>query len=66
MLVTDDELWFGEQGYDISYEDADGWTWAALHLRSNSSSNVPRYGRGASQLEAVASARRRYEVEQIA
>jgi hypothetical protein len=63
--VKSDEDWFSELDYDVLYEEADGWTWAALLCRSNPSAVVPRYGRGASPEEGVASARRRYEVEQI-
>jgi hypothetical protein len=63
--VTTDENWFASVGFDVSYEEADGWTWAALHRHGNPKSVVPKYGRGTSKQEAVASARRRYEVEQI-
>jgi hypothetical protein len=63
--MANDEQWFHELDYDVDYEEADGWTWASLRRRSNPSAVVPRYGRGTSRDEAVASARRRYEVEQI-
>jgi hypothetical protein len=63
--VTTDEDWFNELDYEVFYEEADGWTWANLRRRSNQLAVVARYGRGASRNQAVASARRRYEVEQI-
>ena len=52
-------------GYDVEFEVADGCTWVALRPRSNPSFVVPRYGRGVSEEEAVESAARRFQVEQI-
>jgi hypothetical protein len=63
--VNPAEEWFRELDYDVFYDEADGWTWAHLRRRSNPSAVVLRYGRGHSRDEAVASAKRRYEVEQI-
>jgi hypothetical protein len=57
VRVASDEDWFAVVGFDVSYEDADGWAWAALHRHGNPQSVVPRFGRGASQQEALASAR---------
>ena len=47
------------------YEAADGFTWVALRPRTNRSFVIPRYGRGASEDEAMESAAGRYRVEQI-
>jgi hypothetical protein len=44
---------------------SDGFTWVALRPRTNPNCVIPRYGRGASDDEAVESAARRYRVEQI-
>jgi hypothetical protein len=65
VRVNPAEEWFRELDYDVFYDEADGWTWAHLRRRNNPSAVVPRYGRGHSRDEAVASAKRRYEVEQI-
>jgi hypothetical protein len=60
-----DEEWFSAQGFDVSFDETDGWRWAVLHRHGNRASAVPRYGRGSSPQEALSSARKRYEVEQI-
>jgi hypothetical protein len=61
--VQTDEEWFN--ALDVFYEEADGWVWANLRRRSNPSAVVPRYGRGRSRDQSLASPNRRYEVEQI-
>jgi hypothetical protein len=63
--MSDARAWFGELGYDVEFEVADGFTWAALRPRTNRSCVIPRYGRGASEDEAIESAAGRYRVEQI-
>jgi hypothetical protein len=63
--VNQAEQWFRELDYDVFYDEADGWTWAHLRRRGNPSAVVPRYGRGRSPDEAVASAKSRWEVEQV-
>ncbi len=63
--MSDAGAWFGDLGYDIEFEVADGFTWVALRPRANPNFVVPRYGRGASEDEAIESAAGRYRVEQI-
>jgi hypothetical protein len=63
--MSDGRAWLGELGYDIEIEVADGFTWAALRPRTNQDFVIQRYGRGASENEAIESAARRYRVEQI-
>ncbi len=63
--MSDDRAWLRELGYDIEVEVGDGFTWAALRGRTNPDRVVPRYGRGASEDEAIESAARRYRAEQI-
>ena len=52
-------------GFDVVFDEADGFVWATLVRRSNSTARVPRYGRGATQAEALDSAERRWQVEQV-
>ena len=63
--MSDGRAWLGGLGYDIEVEIAGGFTWVALRPRTNPDFVMPRYGRGASEDEAVESAARRYRVEQI-
>ena len=63
--MSDARAWFSELGYDIEFEVADGFTWVALRPRTNPNFVIPRYGRGASEDEAIESAAGRYRVEQI-
>jgi hypothetical protein len=63
--MSEARAWLDELGYDIEAEVADGFTWVALRPRANPNFVIPRYGRGASEDEAVESAARRYRVEQI-
>lgn len=52
-------------GYDVTYETADGAVWATLVPRRNPASRVERYGRGATEAEALARAEERWRVEQV-
>ena len=63
-VANSPEDWFSNLGYEVTYEDADGWTWASLRPKSNPGFVVQRYGRGLSQEEAVSDAKRRYELKQ--
>jgi hypothetical protein len=63
--MSDARAWLIELGYDIEFEVADGFTWVALRPRTNPNFVIPRYGRGASEDEAIESAVGRYRVEQI-
>lgn len=63
--MSDARAWLVELGYDIEVEIADGFTWVSLRPRTNPNFVIPRYGRGATEDEAVESAARRYRVEQI-
>lgn len=55
-----------EAGFDVLFDETDGFVWANLVRRSNPAAQVPRYGRGATEAEALASAERRWQVEQVA
>ena len=61
--VDANERWFSDLEFEVTYEEADGFVWA--RLARNGKTVAPRYGRGATREDAVASARRRYEVEEI-
>ncbi len=65
LVTTDDERWFGELDFDVEYEEAEDSIWVNLRRRTNPKAVVPRYGRGSSREEALESARKRFEVEQI-
>lgn len=54
-----------EAGFDVVFEEADGFVWADLVRRSKPTARVPKYGRGATEAEALASAERRWQVEQV-
>ena len=55
-----------DAGYQVEYQDGgDGLVWATLVSRSNPAFRVARYGRGASDAEALESAERRWRVEQV-
>src|SRR4051794_36857541 len=54
-----------EAGFDVTYDQEDGVVWASLVRRSNPTARVPKYGRGETEAEALASAERRWQVEQI-
>lgn len=57
--------WFHERGFGVTVErDADRVYWAHLTRLPSGEVVAPDYGRGESAAEAVASAKRRYEVEQ--
>lgn len=65
-LRPEDETWFDQLGWTVEYDDAEGWVWAGLRRKDNPGANlIPKYGRGHSPEEALAAARRRYQVEQI-
>lgn len=60
------EAWFRELGYDIDVARDDGGIfWATLTSSANPAFVIERYGRGATEEEAAAAARRRWQVEQI-
>ena len=63
--MSEEREWLAELGYDLEVKIADGFTWVGLRSRTNPEFSVPRYGRGASEDEAIESAARRYRVEQI-
>lgn len=52
-------------GFDVVYEESDGQVWATLVSQSNPAFTLPRYGSGASEAQALASAARRWQVEQV-
>jgi len=64
--VTEDEQWFLDQGFGVQTEQVERdlfWT----HLVDSESRRriAPDYSRGSTWDEAIASARRRYEIEQL-
>lgn len=66
MLVTDDEQWFLDQGFGVEVERAEpDLFWTHLVNRDSLQRVAPDYGRGSTADESVASARRRYETEQL-
>jgi hypothetical protein len=64
--MTEDEQWFSDQGFGVEVEQAEpDLYWAHLVNRDSRRRVAPDYGRGTTANESVASARRRYEVEQL-
>lgn len=64
-VMSDGRTWLDELGYHLEFEVADAFTWVALRPRANPDFVIPRYGRGASEDDAIESAARRYRVEEI-
>lgn len=66
MRVNDAETWLRELGYAVELmSDGEGGYWADLRPLTNPKFLVPKYGRGSSKDEAIESAARRWQVEQI-
>jgi hypothetical protein len=63
--VSEWEEWLREIGFDAELVVEDGVTWVNLRARTNRDFLVPKYGRGDSREDALASAVRRWKVEQI-
>lgn len=64
--VTEDEQWFHDQGYGIQTEQVEpGLFWTHLVDPESRRRIAPDYGRGTTCNESVASAPRRYEIDQV-
>ena len=57
------ESWFNARNWTLRTYEADGEYWTDLIGKSGSP--VERYGRGSSAEEAIVSAKRRWDVEQV-
>ena len=66
-LVNSDQQWLLDQGFTVEVElEEPEVFWAHLaSIGSPSRRMAPKYGRGTTSDEAIGSARRRYEVEEL-
>jgi hypothetical protein len=64
--VTEDEQWLLDQGFGVEVEQAEpDLSWTHLVNQDSLRRVTPDYGRGSTADESIASARRRYEIEQL-